>query len=377
MKRKLLLAGLTGLSVALATLVLKLPPARAQGAPAKTAEQAFKNVQVLKAAPADQLIPSMQFISASLGVECEYCHVAGAFEKDDKKPKQTARKMMEMMFAINKGHFDDHREVTCYTCHHGLAHPAAIPVIPDEENKPAEGAESADGKQTKPEAGDANSKAAVDTTLEKYVTALGGAAAIQKVTSRIEAGSANLGGRQFPIDIYMQGPDKRVSVMHLPNGENITAYDGSKGWLGAPGRPTHWMSQGEAEAARLDAELYLPVKMRLIFSDLRQTAEKIDGRDVTVLRGLREGKPPVNFYFDLQSGLLVRLVRYTDTWLGLNPTQIDYADYRESEGVRIPYRWTIARPSGRFTIQVEKVQQNVPINDQKFAAPAEEKPPAH
>ena len=53
---------------------------------------------MLKDIPADQLIPAMQFITASLGVECEFCHVQGAFEKDDKKPKQTARKMMEMMF---------------------------------------------------------------------------------------------------------------------------------------------------------------------------------------------------------------------------------------------------------------------------------------
>jgi hypothetical protein len=379
MKQRVLLAGLTAIAVALTTIVLKSPTLHAQGAPAKTAEQAFKNVQVLKGSPADQLIPSMQFISASLGVECEYCHVAGAFEKDDKKPKQTARKMMEMMIAINKGHFNDHREVTCYTCHHGAAHPVAVPVIPDDEDKTAhaEVAESTDGNETKSEDGGSNSKAAVERTLEKYVTALGGSAAIQKVTSRIEVGSANLGGRQFPIDIYIQAPDKRVSVMHLPDGESITAYNGSMGWLSAPGRPTHWMNQAEAEAARLDAELYLPVKMKQIFSDFRQTAEKIDGRDVTVLRGLREGKPPVSFYFDRESGLLVRLVRYTDTLLGLNPTQIDYADYRESGGVRIPHRWTIARPRGRFTIQVEKVQPNVPIDDQRFAAPAEDKPPTH
>ena len=66
------------------------------GAPAapKTASQQFKNIQVLKDVPADQLIPAMQFITASLGVDCEYCHVEHAFDKDDKKPKVMARKMM-------------------------------------------------------------------------------------------------------------------------------------------------------------------------------------------------------------------------------------------------------------------------------------------
>jgi hypothetical protein len=105
--------------------------ARTQSAAAagpKTAVQQFKNIQVLKDIPADQLIPAMQFITASLGVECEFCHVEGAFEKDDKKPKQTARVMMGMMFTINQDNFDGHREVTCYSCHRGSTDPVATPA---------------------------------------------------------------------------------------------------------------------------------------------------------------------------------------------------------------------------------------------------------
>jgi hypothetical protein len=82
------------------------PPA---GAAPKTAEQAFKNIQVLKGTPADELQPAMQFISNSLGVECSFCHVQNAFDKDDKKTKQTARKMIEMQMAINKDHFNGDR----------------------------------------------------------------------------------------------------------------------------------------------------------------------------------------------------------------------------------------------------------------------------
>jgi hypothetical protein len=102
--------------------------------------------------------------------------------------------------------------------------------------------------------------------------------------------------------------------------------------------------------------------------------EKIDDHPAYVVVGQREGKPPVRLYFDEQSGLLVRLVRFGETALGWLPTQIDYADYRETDGVRIPYRWTIARPNGRFTIQVSDVKQNVPVDDAKFAKPAAESP---
>ena len=340
------------------------------GAPAKTAQQAYKNIQVLKDIPADQLIPSMQFIAASLGVECDFCHVEHAFEKDDKKPKQTARKMMAMMITINQENFEGHKEVTCYSCHRGHAEPVGIPPVATEASMSAMNTPAPEAKTP---AGDASSKAAVDAILEKYVSAVGGASAVEKVTSRVEKGSADVGGKQFPIDIYAQAPDQRVSVMHFPNGENVTAYNGQVGWLSTPGRPTHWMSQAEAEAASLDANLLLAVRMKKTFSDFKLDApETIAGHDTALVLGLREGRPPVKFYFDAQSGLLVRMLRYAETPLGLNPSQVDYADYRDSGGVKIPYRWTLSRPSGRFTIQVEQVQQNVRIDAARFMPPPQE-----
>jgi len=106
------------LALSVATLCTVQEPLKARtmpqnGTAQRKAEEQFKNIQVLKGIPADQLFPTMQFISASLGVECEFCHVQNAFEKDDKKSKQTARKMMEMMFAINKDNFAGNRAVTC------------------------------------------------------------------------------------------------------------------------------------------------------------------------------------------------------------------------------------------------------------------------
>src|SRR5437763_1707703 len=76
----------------------------------QTTDKKFKNIQVLKGIPADQLIPAMQFITASLGVDCSFCHVENHFDQDDKKPKRMARKMMQMMAAINEQNFDNHRE---------------------------------------------------------------------------------------------------------------------------------------------------------------------------------------------------------------------------------------------------------------------------
>ncbi len=351
--------------------------------PAKTTDQEFKNIQTLKGIPADRLIPTMQFIANSLGVDCEYCHVHGAFDKDDKKPKQTARKMMEMMSAINSSHFEGHREVTCYSCHHGNAHPIGIPLIaaagvplahpdpgkPTEAKTPEDPSTSAKGP-----ADSAAEKAAVDKVLEKYVAALGGAEAIQKVKTRVGKGSADVGGRTFSLDISVESPDKRVSIMHVPNGNSVTACNGPVGWLSSPDRPVQWMSQAETETYLFDANLQVPVRMREIFTEIHLLPpQMIDGHPATALQAIRPGRPPVEFYFDDGSGLLVRLVRYIDTPLGLNPTEIDYADYREIGGTKVPYRWTISRPLGHFTVQLDQLQQNVAIPKETFAVP-EQKP---
>ena len=129
---------------------------------------------------------------------------------------------------------------------------------------------------------------------------------------------------------------------------------------------------------RLDSDFNLPLDLKKIFSQFRvRPGDKVGDHETVQLIGIREGKPPVRFFFDKDSGLLVRMVRYVATPLGLNPAEIDYADYRTEGGVKIPYRWTLARPLGRFTIQVDQVQQNIPIEDTKFSKPAasaEQKP---
>jgi len=335
----------------------------------KLAEDEYKNIQALKGLPAEQLIPSMQFIAASLGVECEYCHVAHANEKDDKKTKVTARKMINMMMAINKENFEGHREVTCYSCHRGAPDPVGTPVITGEELRPAmsmeEGKKPADAKAGLPPA---------EALLERYLAAVGGADALQKITTRVQRGTLTaFGGQHFPMDVYAKAPDKRHSVMHLQNGDSVTAFNGTQGWLSIPGR-VHIMAAPENDAARIDADFYFPSHIRKLYEKFRvDNGEKIDGHETYLVTGQSEGQPPLRLYLDKDSGLLLRLIRYAETPLGRNPTQIDYADYREANGVKIPFRWTLSRPGNRFTIQVEKVQQNVPVDDAKFVVPP---PPA-
>jgi outer membrane lipoprotein-sorting protein len=331
----------------------------AQNPEAKTAGQVYKNLTELKEIPADQLMPAMQFISAALGVQCSTCHVQGKFEADDKRAKKTAREMIAMTMAINKNSFHGQTQVTCFSCHRGSERPVAIPPVQDSD-APAR-------PEERPTIG--RTEVSADAILEKYVNAVGSNDAITKVTSRVGTGMIIVAGKETPIEVLTKAPNKRITITHTPNGDSSTAFDGTVGWMGSSGRAAREMSPADAKGSALDAEFYLPLRMKEIFAQLRAgRPDKIGDVPVVSLTGTRQGLPPVRFYFDASSGLLLRMIRYTENPLGRMPVQIDYADYRDVNGVKIPFRWTLSRPNGRFTIQLSEVK-NVPVDDSKFAMP--------
>jgi hypothetical protein len=273
-----------------------------------------------------------------------------------------------MMIAINADNFDGHRAVTCNTCHRGNAMPQAIPAVMTEQ------ANGKDEPKTA-EVPEVSTGPTGDQLLDKYVQAVGGSAAIDKVTTRIMKGTIQFGGKSLPIDIYSKNPDKRISFTHMPEGENVTAFNGHEGWLAMPGGHVRDMHGSDLDGASIDADMHLATHLKAMFSDMQtRGTEKVGDRDAYVVVGHRQGQPPIELYFDEQTGLLLRLLRFGETALGRMPTQIDYADYRETNGVKIPYRWTLARPSGRFTIELTDVKQNAPVDDAKFVHPPAEAP---
>jgi photosynthetic reaction center cytochrome c subunit len=349
----------------LASLAL---PIFAQTAEVKTAEQVYKNITELKGTPADQLMPTMQFISVSLGVNCETCHVKDKPEADDKRTKKTAREMIAMTMAINKNSFRGQVQVTCFSCHRGAERPVAIPPVMESDAAP-----KPEARPMAPASG--STPPTADSIIEKYVAALGGADAMRKVTSRVGKGSILTGGQDTPVEVFTKAPNKRITVTHGSSGnDSFTAFDGTGGWMGSTGRPVREMTAPESLASGLDSEFYLGLRLKDIFTQLRAAGrpDKIGDTSVVQLMASRQGQPPVRLFFDANSGLLMRMIRYADTPVGRLPTQIDYADYREVNGVKTPFRWTLSRPNGRFTIQLSDVKANVAIEDAKFAKPAAE-----
>ncbi len=329
-------------------------------APPEPASEVFKNIEMLKDVPADRILPTMQFISSSLGVDCSFCHVPGHFEKDDKKTKQTARKMIRMTLALNKDSFENLREVTCFSCHRGAPIPAADPQVETKAGTetPHATAPSTEVPERSPSA---------TQILDGYIAALGGAAAVEEITSRIEDGTITTNGNPVPIEIISGESGKQAVVRHVADGNSSTVVDGENGWFALPGRPTRRLQGDELDAARWDADLQFPLHLRQIFPVLRvEYPETVDARETYVLLGVREGHARVKLYFDQGSGLLVRVERYADSSLGLNPSRIDYSDYRAVDSVQLPFQRRLSTPAGTSTIDLKQIRQNVPIPPKSF-----------
>jgi photosynthetic reaction center cytochrome c subunit len=343
------------------------------------AEDVFKNVQVLKGIPVNQFMETMGFFSASLGADCTFCHVTesgGSWEKyaDDNQHKRTARGMVTMMNAINRDHFGGRQVVTCYTCHRGGDRPKVTPSLaalygaspPDEQ---ADGVEPA-----------AAGSAPAAQVLDKYIRAAGGATRLAGLKSIVAKGTYTGYGdpEKRRVDVFAVAPRQRAVVVHAPDGDSSTVVNGIAAWIAAPitQRPVTVvaLSGGDLDAATLEAELSFPGRIKQLFTRWRAGAPAtIDDRDVEVVQGSTAGRAPATFFFDKESGLLVRVVRYADSPVGRIPMQTDYSDYRDVSGVRLPFRISATWLDGRSTIELSDVKANVPVAPSSFARPIAQK----
>ena len=366
-----ILVSATGLALVIARLAAAQQPPPA-GAPA---EQVYKNIQVLKGVPADMITPTMRVIARDLGVTCEYCHDEMDRAKDGLEPKKTARSMMVMMREINKNSFGGDTAVTCVTCHNGHNIPTNVPTLP-----PFAAAYLGPGDEVKPPA-----LPTVDQVLAKYVEVLGGEQALRKVNSLVMTGTrqnyapaAAAAPQPFPIEQYLKAPNLSLTIGRPANGANSSGFDGTTAWTqNAQGRVTQLAGVG-ASRARRDADFYLPLNMKQQYQRLTVTRiEKIGDRETYVVVAVPQGESPESFYFDTQSGLLLRHQVLSPSAVGNVPYAIDYENYRDAgNGIKVPYTIQIVGPSRPdcAKITVDKVQLNVAIDSSKFAKPAPRTP---
>lgn len=324
----------------------------------ETAGQKFKNIKVLNDMPADQMGQVMNIMSASLGVDCKMCHVSNDkdFEKDGIDHKDIARKMIKMTWEINKTFFEGKPEVSCNTCHVGHERPVALPSLlppPPPVERPKQPAV----------------KPTVDEILAKYETALGGKDALAKVKSRyIKANRVEPDGKTVePEEIWLKGGKYRSETKYADY--VVTELFDGKNALKLGNTEAIELKAFEAEQMKRDAQLFANPDIRSIYAKLDfRFLNRIDGREVYMVTATTADNRREQLVFDVLTGQLVRRVASAMTVIGQFQYQVDYSDYKDLGGVKLPASTRFAMPGITWTRKIVEVKNNT-VDDAKFVAP--------
>jgi hypothetical protein len=339
------------------------------------AGQVFKNVQVLKDVPVDDFLPLMGVMTASVGGDCSTCHAAAGTDlvvwEADTPLKRRARQMSAMVVALNKDSFGGRTVVTCWTCHRGRSVPVQTPTLDQVYGTP----------DLSPEdlvMATAAGLPRPETIVDRYLTALGGVQKLSAITSYTATGTSQ-GFRGFggggAVQIYAKAPDQRSMIIeYKAQGRDATvrSYDGQTGWIKTPLNVLgqYQLGGSELDGARLDAQLTFPGQLKQVLTRLRtlDTAE-IDGKEMDVIQGNGPRNLFATLYFDKATGLLQRLVRFGTSPIGRLPTQLEFDDYRDVNGVKLPFKVNFIWLDGRDSIQLDAITLNAPVDPAKFDKP--------
>jgi len=358
-------------------------------------DQVFKNVQVLKGIPVDEFLGTMGIMAASLQFDCSDCHVnAGTANVDwaaDTPRKIMARRMVSMVAAINQNNFGGRQLITCWTCHRNRDKPLVTPTLATIYGTPT--IEPDDVVTQFPGADPPES------ILDRFIQASGGAQRLAALTSISAKGiSVSFGGfgGNGAVELVAKAPDKRATIIlfkaETNRGDQIRTYDGSAGWVRTPLNVVgeYQLTGSDLDGARVDAQLSFPGQIKSMLTNLKSgppttiTDLPAPTSQSSVLQGgvgnqshvvdVVQGTGPrgllVTLYFDQQTGLLLRELRFGASPIGRVPTQIDFSDYRDVNGIKLPFRMTFAWLDGRDAIVLDEIRTNVPVDEAKFGKPA-------
>ncbi|MGE3843262.1 MAG: photosynthetic reaction center cytochrome c subunit family protein [Vicinamibacterales bacterium] len=338
-------------------------------------EEVYKNIQVMRGVPADELLVSMGVMSNALAVNCTYCHLGDGgggwaeYGRDNDK-KVTARRMVLMMNQINQTHFGGRQVVTCISCHNGGNRPRVTANLAAYYSAPTsdepETIRQAPGSPT------------ADQVLDKYIQAIGGSQRVSALTS-VTARGTYLGygdADKVPVEIWAKAnPRQRSIVITTPSGKMTTNYDGRTGWLAVPEAfsplTVREFGASELDGAKLDADLMFPANIKQALQSWQGAIPAAMGdKDVVVIQGQTASGSPVRLYFDDETGFLVRTIRFVNTPIGRATRQTDYSDYRDVAGVKVPFHLDIFQESGAGVLELTSVQPNASVDASRFAKPA-------
>ncbi len=201
----------------------------------------------------------------------------------------------------------------------------------------------------------------LDWLLERYIQALGGRDAIERLTTRACTGTftddlswTDPPVQTHPLKAFAKIPDKWITTLQVSKGTEQNGFDGRVGWKQNSDRiekdyrmSRSWLGYLLNPQGPLYIREYFP-------GMILETQEIFGGRSVHLVKNKTQNV----LYFDAETGLLTRI--------GL---QWDLQDYREVDGVKFPFRIATSRKGGESYFAFDKIEHNVPVDDRQFAIP--------
>jgi Photosynthetic reaction centre cytochrome C subunit len=310
-------------------------------------------------------------------VECTFCHVQQGrdpntgrtkwvWESDDKPEKQTARRMMQMVLSIKANDKIDFRnnEVTCYTCHRGQRHPVGLPAMPLVRS----------GHEPGPDDATASTPVAlpsVDQVFSKYLAAVGGSAVTETKTMVLKGKREASQDRNWQNEITVAFPDKFMVNVTTPQSTLRQVINGDNGFIVNGTNVRNLATKEAVDIRRSWEELYGLLKVRQLPGMSLSSVQKVNERDAYLIENATDNRTE-RYYFDVQTGLLLRKTTLTKTMLMPFPDQIDFEDYSDVDGVKVPFtiRYSAIDTYDSWTRKFTEIKRNMVVDEALFKSPA-------
>jgi hypothetical protein len=215
----------------------------------------------------------------------------------------------------------------------------------------------------------------VDQIIDRYVEAIGGEAAVRRITSRSMKGTYDMPSQNLiaPFEILMKAPNKMLMLINIPNAGLVSrGFDGTTGWAEDPQNGLRDLRGAELAQTKLSSDIHYDIKLKELYPRMTlKGKEVVNDREAYVIEAVPAEGRPEKLYFDTQSGLLVRKDAIIDGPQGEYPSTTYMQDYRAVDGVKVPFSLQQKTPFGDVFLKLTAVQNNINIDNKDFEKPVD------